>query len=433
MAIGSCGAALAPGPIALHHFLRFVLDPVMRSSFPNTRAFGVALAGLILVPTVSAQTVAESQAMGYSAGWYFAVAVIGIVLIAGAVFLWRRGQSSSSKRASNYGNRSGTHNVNGRHYIDSLQAERELEWLTKPKKKTSQTNNNGTVTFDRKDRIMSKPLTVPAKSTSPAEPNFDATLFQEKMRKLQYARLPINSFNELSPAKPFQPLQVSNDESLLSAIEQANEEFEEDEAVRDLAVRILAAFRTRNSVEALAQIALYDLSSNLRSKAVTILADFDHPSVFETILLACADPTREVRAAAARGLFRLSFDRADAWKRIIETGDEFRMSHAARAAIEAGIVAKSFDRLIHDDLKVSYEAFALVALLIRAGQTSEIFEAIRNHRDERVKYALIHVLKTQRDERTIAELATIQLDPACSTDVVDRIKQVVEAFEGVPA
>lgn len=69
-----------------------------------------------------------------------------------------------------------------------------------------------------------------------------------------------------------------------------------------------------------------DLSSNLASKAVATLTDFDHESVFEAILLACADPTREVRAAAARGLFRLNFDRADAWKRIIESNDEFRIA-----------------------------------------------------------------------------------------------------------
>ena len=97
-------------------------------------------------------------------------------------------------------------------------------------------------------------------------------------------------------------------------------------------------------------------------------------------MLACADPTREVRAAAARGLFRLSFDRADAWKRIIDTKDDFRMSHAARAATESGIVAKSFDRLLHDEMKIAYEAFALVGLLIKAGETDQIFEAIRENK-----------------------------------------------------
>jgi len=35
-----------------------------------------------------------------------------------------------------------------------------------------------------------------------------------------------------------------------------------------------------------------------------------------------SDETREVRAAAARSLSRLSFDRADAYVRVIESGDE---------------------------------------------------------------------------------------------------------------
>ena len=144
-------------------------------------------------------------------------------------------------------------------------------------------------------------------------------------------------------ARPFMQLPISNDDALLSAIEQTQDEFEEDESVRELAVRILARFETKNSVESLSQVALYDLSSTLRSKAVGILSDFDHESVFETLLLACADPTREVRAAAARGLFRLSFDRSDCWMRIAESNDEFRMRHAARAAIAGDLVERSFD------------------------------------------------------------------------------------------
>ncbi len=74
---------------------------------------------------------------------------------------------------------------------------------------------------------------------------------------------------------------------------------------------------------------MYDISSNLRSKAVSVLADFDHESVFETVLLCCADPTREVRAAAARALFNLSFERSDSWARIAQCDDEFRMVQAA--------------------------------------------------------------------------------------------------------
>lgn len=404
----------------------------MRSSpLVIARAFYLAVFSALLHLDSSAQTPIEVRSAGSDAGWYFAVAVIGTVLIAGAYFLWRRGQPANPELTRNHENRYRKPQLNGTHSTNSLEAEPELEWLKTPKKKTSKVGTNGAAAFDPRYHSVNGAAGYPSKSSAPDDRNFDTALFQEKMRKLQYARLPINSFGELTPAKSFQPLPVSDDEAVISAIEQANDEFEEDESVRDLAVRILAAFRTRNSVEALSQIALYDLSSNLRSKAVTTLADFDHPTVFETILLACADPTREVRAAAARGLFRLSFDRADAWKRIIETGDEFRMSHAARAAVEAGIVVKSFDRLVHEDMKVAYEAYALVSLLIRAGETREIFHAIRTHRDERVKFSLIHVLKSQRDERTLAELVTLQLDSTCPTDVAERIRKAVESFTAV--
>src|SRR5436305_14364813 len=106
------------------------------------------------------------------------------------------------------------------------------------------------------------------------------------MRKLQYSQIPINSFSKLAPAKRYTPLSDSDDPALISAIEQANDEYEEDEAVRELALKVLAAFKNQNAVEAVSQMALYDLSSNIRSKAVSALADFDHESVFEPILLA---------------------------------------------------------------------------------------------------------------------------------------------------
>jgi inorganic triphosphatase YgiF len=288
-----------------------------------------------------------------------------------------------------------------------------------------------TIKYGPKRADAMKPKVSAPSVAKVSDLSLDTKVFQEKMKMLQYAQLPINAFNELTPAKKYEQLPLSNDRALLTAIEQANEEFEEDEAIRELAVKILAAFRTRNSVEALSQIALYDLSSNLRSKSVSILTDFDHDSVFEAILLACADPTREVRAAAARGLFRLNFDRSDAWKRLIETGDEFRMSHAVRAAVEAGIVQKSLDRLVHEDLKVAYEAFTLVALMIAAGETNEIFDAIREHRDERVKFALLHVIKAVGDVRALTGLSELSVVDQFSEDVVKRINDVVKSFDRV--
>ncbi len=389
------------------------------------RIIGSVSLSILLTDVAIAQSKVSPSDEGMGIGFYFVCLVVAVGLV-GGLYFWKKNRASSADIPQAQYNYQMTydHGAGGSYDMDSVAAERDLEWLRKAKK-PARKRDAGT-------QVQSAAETQ-SKAAAANDGAIDTKAFQEKMRKLQYAQLPINSFSQLAQAKTYKPLELSDDPSLLTAIEQANEEYEEDESVRDLAVRILTAFRTRNSVDALSQIALYDLSSNLRSKAVTVLADFDHESVFEAILLACADPTREVRAAAARGLFRLSFDRAHAWKRIIEANDDFRMSHAARAAVESGIVAKSFDRLIHEDLKIAYEAFALVSLLVKAGETDTLFEALRDHKDDRVKYALLHVLKVHHDPRTLSRLNDLRIGRSWPTDVSDRIRDTLKSFEEVAA
>ncbi|MBK9216411.1 MAG: HEAT repeat domain-containing protein [Chloracidobacterium sp.] len=362
---------------------------------------------------------------GSSSTWWILMAVVVVGGFAMAAYFWQKAKAAVGKPQYNYESRYAGYysNQHASYDLDSVDADKELEWLRKAKRSAS--NGVSGQPAKRQDAVEA------ARPTLTGDLAADTRAFQEKMRRLQYAQLPINSFTSIPASRPFEPLPVSDDPSLLTAIEQANEEYEDDESVRDLAVRILTAFKTQNSVEALSQIALYDLSSALRSRAVTVLADFDHESVFETIVLASADPTREVRAAAARGLFRLSFDRAAAWKRIIETEDAFRLSHAARAAVEAGIVEKGFERLVHDDLKIAYEAFVLVSLLICAGETREIFDSIRNHRDERVRFALLHTLRLQRDPRTLDSLYQLQKESGLTTDIAERVREAIASMEQV--
>lgn len=416
--------------LAVNYPKFFVLSPYFMKSYtlPTSRITGlILLVGSFVVEVAAQSSIAiEEKKLIEKADntWWYTIILIAVAGFGGAYYFWRKSKKGEPQPQYNYVNRYNTHYKNGTYNMQGVDAEEEMKLLRQSKKSKSKSAKNGAAA---------------GSSISASAPSgeggltMDTKLFQEKMRRLQYEQLPINSFHELKPSRAFEQLPMSEDPSLLSAVEQAGEEFEDDEAIREIAVRILSAFKTRNSVEALSQLALYDLSSNLRSKAVTSLTEFDHESVFEAMLLACADPTREVRAAAARGLFRLNFDRADAWKRIIETGDEFRMRHAARAAIEAGIAAKSFDRLVHEDLKVAYEAFALVALLIKSGETNEIFETIRNHRDERVKYALLHVLRMHKDERVVPQLRELQRDESVPSEIGSRVHEVITSFEQVAA
>lgn len=396
--------------------------------------FAALVFAVAAISTAAQSTLDETERQFVEQSGDGTLYTLGFVAIAGlglGVFLWRRSQRGKNKPVINDASRYKNYYSSTSHETDGRSAEREPMW---PRKTETADATPRDLSFEMKPQKPERRSGIRATNSAGIdEEKIDTKVFQEKMRKMRYTQLPINSISELHPASDFEPLPVSDDASLLNAIEQAYDEYEEDEVVRELSLKILTAFRTKNSVEALSQLALYDLSANLRSKAVGTLTDFDHEAVFEAILLACADPTREVRAAAARGLFRLSFDRADAWKRIIETGDEFRIRHAARAAVEAGIVTKSFERLIHEDAKIAYEAFVLVALMIQAGETKEVFDAIRGHKDERVRFALLHVLKSMLDERTLEELERLRGDESLSSDVLDRVNAAIRAFEHVPA
>ena len=344
--------------------------------------------------------------------WYVALFVLAIGLTCAIVWKFKSKNAEAEKSRSKNKKREQNRPDN------SLDAEKELEWLRKNQKLINKSHGR---------KLSKKNLPQTGKVLNQNRNGAES----DETEKDAY--LPVFSIRRLERARPFNPLSISNDESLISAIEQAHEEFEEDEQVRELAVRVLAAFKTRNSVEALSQMALYDLSSNLRSKAVGVLAEFNHESVFETILLACADPTREVKAAAARALFKLSFDRSDSWTRISESGDTYRMKHAARAAIAGDILQRSFDRLVHQDSKVAYEAFALVALLINSGETDEIFKAIEYHRNTGIKLALLHVIKVVKNEESLSGLYSLLEVGNLQKEIKEAVEKTIESFELVSA
>ncbi|MBC7795860.1 MAG: hypothetical protein H7Z37_03195 [Pyrinomonadaceae bacterium] len=216
----------------------------------------------------------------------------------------------------------------------------------------------------------------------------------------------INSFQHLNPSQPVIPLPLTNDDEVLEAIECLHQELE-TEGERETVLNILAYNRTRNAIDALSGMAHYDESTRLRVAAVSALGDFDHESVFEPILLACIDPAREVRAAAARILTRLSFDRADAYVRVIESKDPERIRLAALACVEAGLATRAFDRLAHPDQNQAYEGFAILNILVRAQRFDEIITTIERHPNVPVRVATVKVVKNLKVRELSQNLSEI--------------------------
>lgn len=359
------------------------------------------IAGSIAVLSDSgfAQT-SGSSGGGGSLLWVFFVGMI-VALAVGAVIAWRKKQKDENAAGLVVG-RSGL----GRKAADDPVSVRE----------NGRGRKNGSAASHEE---MGNPSLV----------GIDIDDVKEKMDRIRFQRLPINRIEALKSPKPVSALPDSDEEELLRAIEESDVEFVEDEDAREAALDVLAGYRTQNSVEAISQVAIYDLSSSLRSKAVGILADIDHESVFESVILSCADPTREVRAAGAKALFKLSFNRNDAWLRLAECSDQYRVTQAAKAAIEADFVGRSLERLVHKDVSYAGEALALLALLIRAGETDELYDYLLLGEKHDVKLALLRVFKIVGDESMINKLGPLVESEALTGDVLEEARSLVAGRE----
>lgn len=380
---------------------------------------------------VSAQklvTPPRSQTVEDNTWWYLTIIALFIGL-GGAILWYLRDKRIKSEQASLEKDNKNKKSQS----MEDVDFDSELEWYRKNKNIVDKNSKKNLRIKQKLEKSPAKAKIINIKNDELERQGFSDEDYNKKLEKLQFVQLPIARFEKLEPSKPFDQLPVSNDEALISAIEQTQDEYEEDEDVRELAVRILARFKTKNAVEALSQVALYDLSSHLRSKAISILADFDHESVFETMLLSCADPTREVKAAAARGIFRLSFDRADCWMRIAESNDEYRMRHAARAAIAGDLVQRSFDRIIHSDRKIAQEVAALVFLLVRSGETEEVFSALENHSNPNVRKALLHVIRISKEHKALDGLYHLLEKKDLNEELREEIDRLVEEIGLVAA
>lgn len=201
---------------------------------------------------------------------------------------------------------------------------------------------------------------------------------------------------------PIVPLPVSDDKTLIEAIEKIKP-FNATEDERETAISVLVNYKSRNSVEALTQVAHYDESARLRIAALSGLGEFNHESVFEPVLLTCADPAREVRAAAARTYARLSVNRAEAYTRIVESEDPERLRLASMVCIDSGLAQNTLARLAHHDKQQADDAFAMVRLLSAAGHFALITEVISN-KDVKAGLVMVKALQVIKPMKMVPAL-----------------------------
>jgi HEAT repeat protein len=194
----------------------------------------------------------------------------------------------------------------------------------------------------------------------------------------------------LVPAANYEELPDSVDDEALSVALVRIESTDAESRVG--AAQHLAQFQVRRAVAALTTAARHDKEDAVRSAAVNSLGLINHESVFVGVIVALADEAREVRAAAARALSRLSFERAEAYVRVAETADPRTLRDVAHACVKAGLATQAVGRLTSEDRRQAYEAFSLLSLCIGGGEPGPVLDAIGSHRDDEASLTCVQLL-----------------------------------------
>lgn len=236
-----------------------------------------------------------------------------------------------------------------------------------------------------------------------------------------------HEMTQLDPVENVEELPEStDDEGFVLALERCASENAEE---RGEGAKELSQFAVQTAVVTLSELARCDAEPNVRVLAISGLAAINHQSVFPAILIGMADEAREVRAAAARSLTRLNFDRSDAYARVMECGDAQLLADVARACINAGIVSQNINRLTSNDRRHTYETFAVFCLLAKAGRTEPIVEAIISHEDIQVRLMSVHLFANTGAEGVVDQLQQLAINDDVPEDVKTAVLEALYKHE----
>jgi len=129
-----------------------------------------------------------------------------------------------------------------------------------------------------------------------------------------------------------------------------------------------------------------------RAAAVTDLARVGGEEAFRRVSAAFDDQSAEVRSAAARAMFELQEDRAAAFTRALREATPERRRKIGSAIASSGLANEAIRNLTGESRDRTYDAFSLLFLMSKAGETQPLMRAIEEHPNLEVRLAVVKLL-----------------------------------------
>jgi hypothetical protein len=129
-----------------------------------------------------------------------------------------------------------------------------------------------------------------------------------------------------------------------------------------------------------------------RAAAVSALPRLGGEEAFRRVSAAFDDQSEEVRSAAARAMFELQEDRAAAFTRALRESTPERRRKIGAAIASSGLANEAIRNLTGESRDKTYDAFSLLFLMSKAGETQPLMRAIEEHSNIDVRLAVVKLL-----------------------------------------
>lgn len=165
-----------------------------------------------------------------------------------------------------------------------------------------------------------------------------------------------------------------------------------------------------------------------RAAAVSDLPQLGGEEAFQHISAAFDDEAPEVRSAAARAMFELQEDRAAAFTRVLREASPERRRKIGSAIASSGLAAEAIRNLTGESRDKTYDAFSLLFLMSKTGETQSLMRAIEEDPNIEARLAVIKLLALsgQPDVLTAFRRMAVRgsLPPEVRSAVMEAIYQI---------
>ncbi|HEX8179950.1 MAG TPA: HEAT repeat domain-containing protein [Pyrinomonadaceae bacterium] len=169
-----------------------------------------------------------------------------------------------------------------------------------------------------------------------------------------------------------------------------------------------------------------------RAASVLALAHLNTDEAFQQICAAFDDSATEVREAAARALYSLADDRADSFTRALREAPPERRRRIGASISSSGLADEAVSNLTGESRDKTYDAFSLLFLMAKAGETAPLIHAIETHPENEVRLAVVKLLALSGQHEILPSFRRLAVRGSLPTEVRSAVMEAIYQISSQP-